>query len=290
MVRRPRSWPVSIASMSFSKAWVASSPSVLTAAASLAILARLVALSRPISAMMSFCTLVVASAAAKPTSRIASIAFCAAAAPSPCDLASVRVMATARSACAASFAASMVHSLANSMAFLIASASRLPAVAPLTIEAVMPSIPPEAARADLVAAASMPDRFALTLLMDWFALSTSTVTTSSSWLLFAMGVRPLAIQLVPLVVQDQHRVELVGPDIVQADVDSQVQCRAQIESAPDEQTGFGGLRGIELVLGAVVAPATIRRVRTQARIAQLIAPECPMDEVAEGGILRPLPR
>ena len=64
IVRRPRSCPVSIASMSFSNAWVASSPSVLTAAASLAILARLVALSRPISAMMSFCTLVVASAAA----------------------------------------------------------------------------------------------------------------------------------------------------------------------------------------------------------------------------------
>ena len=73
-------------------------------------------------------------------------------------------------------------------------------------------------------------------------------------------------------------------------MDSQVQCRAQIEGAPDEQTGFGSLRGIELVLGAVVAPATIRRVRTQARIAQLIAPEGPMDEVAEGGILRPLPR
>jgi hypothetical protein len=82
-----------------------------------------------------------------------------------------------------------------------------------------------------------------------------------------MSVRPLAIQLVPLIVQDQHRVELVSTDIVQPDVDSQVQCRAQIEGAPNKQTGFGSLRGIELVLGAVVAPATIRRVRTQARIA-----------------------
>ena len=154
------------------------------------------------------------------------------------------------------------------MAFLIASANRLPAVAPLTIEAVMPSMPCEAARADLVAAASMPDRFALTLLMDWFALSTSTVTTSSSWLLFAMGARPLAIQLVPLVVEDQHGVELVCPDVVQADVDSQVQCRAQIESAPDEQTSLGGLRGVELVLGAVVATAAIGRVRAQAGFAQ----------------------
>jgi len=104
-----------------------------------------------------------------------------------------------------------------------------------------------------------------------------------------MGAGPLAIQLVPLVVQNQHRVELICPDIVQADVDSQVQCCAQIESAPDEQTGLGGLRGIELVLGAVVAPAAIRRVRAQARIAQFIAPECPMDEITQGGPFRPLP-
>ena len=169
--------------------------------------------------------------------------------------------------CAASFAASMVHSFANSRAFLIASASRLPAVAPLTIEAVMPSMPPEAARADLVAAASMLDRFALTDLMDWFALSTSTVTTSSIWLLFAMRVRPLAVQLVPFFVQDQHRVELISPDIVQADVDAQVESRSQVEGAPDEQAGFGGLRGVELVLGAVVATTASWRVRTQAGIA-----------------------
>ena len=93
----------------------------------------------------------------------------------------------------------------------------------------------------------MPDRLALTLLMDWFALSTSTVTTSSIWLLFAMRVRPLAIQQVPFVVEDQHRVELIRPDLVQANVDAQVQRRAQVESAPDEQSGFGGLRGVESV-------------------------------------------
>jgi len=65
--------------------------------------------------------------------------------------------------------------------------------------------------------------------------------------------------------------------------------RAQVESASDQQTGFGGLRGIESVLGAVVATATIGGVRTQARIAQLIAPERPMDEVAQGWLFRPLP-
>jgi hypothetical protein len=82
-----------------------------------------------------------------------------------------------------------------------------------------------------------------------------------------MGVDALALQLVPFVLQDQHGVELVGRDIIQADVDTEVERRAQVESAPDEQSGFGGLRGVELVLRAVVAAATLRRVRTKARIA-----------------------
>jgi len=104
-----------------------------------------------------------------------------------------------------------------------------------------------------------------------------------------MDVRPLAIQLVPLFIQDQHCVELVRPDIVQADVDAEVECRAQVECAPDEQPGFGGLRGVELVLGAVVATTAIGRVRTQARFAQFIAPERPVDKVSQGWFLGPLP-
>jgi hypothetical protein len=66
------------------------------------------------------------------------------------------------------------------MAFLIASASRWSAAAPFTIDAVMWSMPAEAPRAARTAVCSMPERFALTLLMDWFALSTSTVMTSST--------------------------------------------------------------------------------------------------------------
>ena len=128
------------------------------------------------------------------------------------------------------------------------------------------------------------------LFRSLLALSTSTVTTSSIWLLLAIGVRPLAVQLVPFVVQDQHRVELVGRDIVQADVYTEVERRAQVQSAPDEQSGFTGLRGVEFVLRAVVATATLRRVRTEAGIAQFLAPKGPMDEVAKGGLLRPLPR
>ena len=100
---------------------------------------------------------------------------------------------------------------------------------------------------------------------------------------------PLAVQLVPFFFQDHHCVELVGPDIVEPNMDSQVERRAKVECAPDEQAGFGSLRRVELVLGAVVASAALGRVRTQAGIAQIIAPERPVDEVAKGGLLRPLP-
>jgi hypothetical protein len=125
--------------------------------------------------------------------------------------------------------------------------------------------------------------------MDWFALSTSTVTTNSIWLLFAMRVRPLAVQLIPFVVEDHHRVKLVCPDVVQSDVDSKVERRAQVQGAPDQQSELGSLRRIELVKGAVVAPAAVVRVRTQAGVAQFVAPERPVDEVPKRRLLRPLP-
>ena len=47
---------------------------------------------------------------------------------------------------------------------------------------------------------------------------------------------------------------------------------------------------VEPVLWAVVATLALGRVRTQARIAQFLAPNCPMHEVSKGGPLRPLPR
>ena len=50
-------------------------------------------------------------------------------------------------------------------------------------------------------------------------------------------------------------------------MDAEVERRPQVEGAPDEQAGFGGLRGVELVLGAVIAATASRRVRTEAGIA-----------------------
>jgi hypothetical protein len=72
-------------------------------------------------------------------------------------------------------------------ALLIKSASRLSAAAPLTILAVMPSIPTVALRAAFPAACSILDRLVLPLLIEAPALLTSTSTTSSSLLLSAVG-------------------------------------------------------------------------------------------------------
>ena len=96
-----------------------------------------------------------------------------------------------------------------------------------------------------------------------------------------MGVEAFAFQLVPFVFQDQHGVEFVGPDIVKANVDAEVERGAQIESAPDQQSGLGGLRGVQFVQRAVLAAAAIGRIRTQAGIAQFLPPERPVDEVAK---------
>ena len=97
--------------------------------------------------------------------------------------------------CAACCAAPRVHSFAHSSAFLIESARRLPAAAPLTMLAVMPSIPADAPRAAFAAACSMLDKPVLTLLIDAFALLTSTSTTSSK--LIVVGHGSLATSRVP---------------------------------------------------------------------------------------------
>jgi hypothetical protein len=110
----------------------------------------------------------------------------AAAAPTPWALASALSEASAFAFSAAIMTEPTVKSLAQASALLMASARRLPAVAPFTMAAVMPSIPCAAPRALFAAAASMLERLALTLLMDAFARLASTSTTSSS-LLSAMA-------------------------------------------------------------------------------------------------------
>jgi hypothetical protein len=66
----------------------------------------------------------------------------------------------------------------------------VPAADPLTMLTVSPSMPADAPRAAFPAACSILDRPVLMLLIEAFALLTSTSTTSSSLLLSAMGYTP----------------------------------------------------------------------------------------------------
>lgn len=50
-------------------------------------------------------------------------------------------------------------------------------------------------------------------------------------------------------------------------MDAEVERCAQVEGAPDEQSGFGGLGGVEFVQRAVVAAVAVGGVRAQAGIA-----------------------
>lgn len=144
---------------------LASSPLVLTAAASLVTRASPSALSRLKSAMIAFWTAPSASAIVKPIRLTATTTFIAASALSPCRAASALVTTSIRSVLVACRAASMVHSFTHSRACLIESASGDPAVAPFTMLAVRPSIPAEAPCAAFDADCSMLDKPALTVLI-----------------------------------------------------------------------------------------------------------------------------
>ncbi len=90
--------------------------------------------------------------------------------------------------------------------------------------------------------------------------------------------------------QRDHRPELVGPDVVQADSNAQLQRRPEIERAAQQQTRLGGLRGIQLVQRAVVATvAIVRGVQAEAWVAEILAAQRPMNQEPQGGFFGPLP-
>jgi hypothetical protein len=138
----------------------------------------------------------------------------------------------------------------------------------------------------------MLDKPVLMLLIEAFALLTSTSTTSSSLLLSAMvSRRLLSFQEVPLLGDDQHCAKLVPANLVKADVNPQFQRAHQVESAPDEQTLLRALSGVQPVQWAVVAPLAIllRCIGAQAGIAQFVPAQGPMHQEPERRIIRPLP-
>ena len=100
----------------------------------------------------------------------------------------------------------------------------------------------------------------------------------------------LPVQPIAFFFEDQHRVEFVSPHLIEGHVDTQLQCGTQIQRTADKQSRLAGLRRVELVERAVVAAAAVLwRVGTQPWIAQLLAPQGPVDQEPKRGPLRPLP-
>lgn len=79
-------------------------------------------------------------------------------------------------------------------------------------------------------------------------------------------------QFVPLFLQNRHREEFIGPDLIETNTDTQLQRCPEIECPPDQQPGFGILSGVELVEKTVVtAAAAVGSIRTEAGVAQFVA-------------------
>jgi hypothetical protein len=98
----------------------------------------------------------------------------------------------------------------------------------------------------------------------------------------------LPLVLLVLLFEDLHGHEFVGADLVERDVDAQLQRHPHVERPPKKESGFAVLGFVDPVQRAVVTPLAVRCVRTELGIAQVLAPEGPVDEIAEGRVIRPL--
>jgi len=85
---------------------------------------------------------------------------------------------------------------------------------------------------------------------------------------------PFLVEGVALLLDHLHREEFIRVDLVQPDPDAHRQSRPQVQGAPKQLAGVGQLRGIQAVQRAVIAALVLffGRVRTAARVAQLLAP------------------
>lgn len=95
---------------------------------------------------------------------------------------------------------------------------------------------------------------------------------------------------IPLLGDDQHHRQFIRTNLVHRNPHTQIQRGHQIQRAPDHQAPLRCLGGIQSVLWAVIAPPTfIGSIGAEVRIAEFLAPHCPVHEEPVGRILRPLP-
>jgi hypothetical protein len=72
-------------------------------------------------------------------------------------------------------------------------------------------------------------------------------------------------------------------------VDPDIQSGTKIEGPANQLARLGGLGRVEPVQRAVITPAAVRRIRAEARIAEFLATQGPVDQEVQGGPLWPLP-
>ena len=99
----------------------------------------------------------------------------------------------------------------------------------------------------------------------------------------------LPFEPVPLFLDEHHGVKLVGGDLVEAHGDAEFHRGTKIEGPANQLAWLGGLGRVEPVQRAVITPATVRRIRAEAGIAEFLAAQGPVDQEPQGGPLRPLP-
>jgi len=82
-----------------------------------------------------------------------------------------------------------------------------------------------------------------------------------------MTLRALFFEARLLLFDDQHGLEFIRGDFIERQFDAQLQGRAQIERPAQELAWFACLRCIEAVERAVIAAATLGRIRAEPWIA-----------------------
>jgi hypothetical protein len=78
-----------------------------------------------------------------------------------------------------------------------------------------------------------------------------------------------------------HHEELVRVDLVQPDPNAHREHRPQVQCPPKQLSRVGQVRRVETVQRAVIAALVLLlgRVRTEARVAQPISPQCRVNQV-----------
>jgi hypothetical protein len=95
------------------------------------------------------------------------------------------------------------------------------------------------------------------------------------------GLSLLALVLLLLLLENHHGVKLISRNVLKTNSDSEFQCVPSAYRTLEQEPEGSVLRLVQFVQWAVITSAAVLGcIRTQTRLAQLVAPQSPMDEIA----------